>query len=56
LEVVDRSRLEDLIVFERRGGETLATRPREKDHLRELMSREELGLGDLYYSGALGAE
>ena len=56
LEVVDRSRLEDLIVFERRKGETLATRPREKDHLRELMGREEVGLGDLYYSGALGAE
>jgi EAL domain-containing protein (putative c-di-GMP-specific phosphodiesterase class I) len=49
-------RLEDLIVFERRKGETLATRPQEKDHLRELMGREEVGLGDLYYSGALGAE
>ncbi len=54
LEVVDKTRLGDLIVFERRDGQTVCTRPREKTHLRELIAREEVGLGDLYYSGALG--
>jgi predicted ATPase len=56
LEVVDRSRLEDLIVFEKRNGATVCTRPVEKQHLHELLSRRELGLGSLYYSGALGRD
>lgn len=56
LVVVDRAALDDLIVFERRNGATTCTRPREREHLHELISRREVGLGDLYYSGALGRE
>lgn len=51
--LVDRVSLDELIVFERREGATAVTYPRDKTHLRELLQREELGLGDLYYSGAL---
>lgn len=55
LHVVDRVKLEDLIVFERQEGATICTRPAEKQHLRELLEREDVGLGELYYSGALGS-
>jgi len=51
--VVDKVPLDDLIVFEKRSGATSVTYPRDKAHLRELLENEELGLGDLYYSGAL---
>ena len=56
LPLVDRTSLKDLIVFEKRGGATVCTRPSEKEHLKELLSREEVGLSDLYYSGALGRD
>jgi predicted ATPase len=52
--VVDRMRLEDLVVLEKAEGETRCTRPSSKAHLRELLEKEEAGLGDLWYSGALG--
>jgi len=52
--VVDRMKLEDLVVLERVGGETRCARPSSKAHLRELLEKEEAGLGDLWYSGALG--
>ncbi len=52
--LVDKCNLEELIVFERRDGETRCTSPSGKQNLQELLSREEVGLGDLYYSGALG--
>ena len=55
LHLVDQARLEDLIVFERQSGATVCTRPAEREHLRELLRREDVGLGDLYYSGALGS-
>lgn len=53
--LVDKCGLEELIVFERQDGATQCTRPNDKRHLRELLEREEIGLGDLYYSGALGS-
>jgi predicted ATPase len=53
-QVVDRMKLEDLVVLERAEGETRCTRPSSKLHLRELLEKEEAGLGDLWYSGALG--
>lgn len=53
--LVDKCDLDELIVFERREGATRCTRPSDKKHLRELLEREEVGLGDLYYSGALGS-
>lgn len=56
LALVDRTLLTDLVVFEKQQGATVCTRPREKRHLRDLLSRKEVGLGDLYYSGALGRD
>jgi predicted ATPase len=53
-QVVDRMKLEDLVVLERSEGRTRCTRPSSKSHLRELLEKEEAGLGDLWYSGALG--
>jgi predicted ATPase len=52
--VVDRMKLEDLVVVEKAGGETRCTRPSSKSHLRELLEKEEAGLGKLWYSGAFG--
>lgn len=56
LALVDQTPVSDLIVFEKRQGATVCTRPSEKQHLQELLSRKEVGLGDLYYSGALGRD
>jgi len=52
--VVDRMKLEDLVVLEKTNGETRCTRPSTKAHLRKLLESEAAGLGDLWYSGALG--
>jgi predicted ATPase len=52
--LVDKMALDDLIVVEKRQGATHCTRSGSQTHLRELLEREELGLGDLWYSGALG--
>ncbi len=54
--LVDRFALDDLIVVEKRGGATQCRRPASKKHLRELLEREELGLGDLWYAGALSGD
>jgi predicted ATPase len=51
--LIDKLSLDELIVFEKQQGATVVTYPRDKVHLRELLEREELGLGDLFYSGAL---
>lgn len=51
--LVDKVSLDDLIVTEKSNGATRFTRPASKKGLRELLQREELGLGDLWYSGAL---
>lgn len=51
--LVDKVSLDELIVFEKREGATVVTYPRDKVHLQELLQRRDLGLGDLFYSGAL---
>jgi predicted ATPase len=53
LQLVDKLNLEDLILFYRRGGESLHMRPERNTRLRELLADEHMGLGELYYSGAL---
>lgn len=53
--LVDEMNLDDLIVVEKSNGATKCIRPASKTHLRELLEREELGLGELWYSGALGS-
>jgi len=52
--LVDKVSIDELIVAEKANGATKFTRPGSKAHLRELLQREEVGLGDLWYSGALG--
>lgn len=52
--LVDKMNLDDLIVVEKSDGATRCIRPASKKHLKELLEREELGLGDFWYSGALG--
>jgi predicted ATPase len=52
--LIDNVNLDDLIVVEKRDGATTFTRPASKTHLKELLEREDIGLGDLWYSGALG--
>ncbi len=52
--LVDQASVEELIVMEKSKGATKLTCPASKKHLKELLEREEMGLGDLWYSGALG--
>lgn len=52
--LVDQVELEDLVVLEKVEGATRCVRPSSKAHLKELLQREEVGLGELWYSGALG--
>jgi len=51
--VIDKMSIEDLFVLQKVNAETVVTRPASKDHLRKLLEHEEVGLGDLWYSGAL---
>jgi predicted ATPase len=53
--LVDKMNLDDLVVIEKSNGATKCIRPASKTHLRELLERKELGLGELWYSGALGS-
>jgi predicted ATPase len=52
--LVDRLNLDELIVVEKIRGETQYSRPRDKAELKELLAREQLGLGELWFTGALG--
>lgn len=54
--LVDKMNLEDLIVVEKTDAATKCSRPSTKSHLKELLQRKEFGLGELWYSGALGAD
>jgi predicted ATPase len=51
--LVDKLRPEEVLIIEKREGETRCVRASEKRQLRELLEREDVGLGELYYSGAL---
>jgi predicted ATPase len=50
--LVDRAKIDDLIFVEKRKGASVFTRPASKKHLKQLLEQEEVGLGDLWYSGA----
>jgi predicted ATPase len=52
--LVDRMDIEDLVVVDKEHGETKFSRPRDKSELRQLLSKDHLGLGELWFSGALG--
>ena len=51
--LVDKSKLEDIVFVEKRKGASVFTRPSTKPQLKQLLEQEEIGLGDLWYSGAL---
>ena len=51
--LVDKVSLDELVVVEKSNGATRFTRPASKKGLKELLEKEELGLGELWYSGAL---
>jgi predicted ATPase len=51
--LIDKFSIDELVVLNRREGATSLLRPGDQKQLRELLSNEEIGLGDLYYSGAL---
>jgi hypothetical protein len=46
-------KLDEIVFVEKRGGATVCNRPSDKPHLRKLLQDEEIGLGDLVYTGAL---
>jgi predicted ATPase len=52
-QLIDRCSIDDLILFRRDQGETTVVRPRDNEHFKKLIESGEIGLGDLYYSGAL---
>ncbi len=52
--LVDRLDIGDLVVVEKAVGATKFQRPSTKTRLRKLVANKETGLGDLWYSGALG--
>ncbi len=54
--LIDKFSLDELIVLEKREGATVPIRPSGKLHLRDLLEKEEIGLGELFYSGALSGE
>jgi predicted ATP-dependent endonuclease of OLD family len=51
--VVDKTKLDEIVFVENKHGATSCSRPSDKPHLRKLLQDEEIGLGDLVYSGAL---
>ena len=51
--VVDKMKLDEIIFVEKKEGATVCSRPRDNSHLHKLLQDEEIGLGDLVYSGAL---
>jgi len=53
LYLVDKTKIDDLIFVEKQKGASVFTRPGSKAHLKQLLEQEEVGLGDLWYSGAL---
>ncbi len=54
--VLDQMNLDEVIWVEKKNGETKVVRPSEKSHLKKLVENEDLGLGDLMFTGALGEE
>jgi predicted ATPase len=51
--LVDKLRLDELVVTKNTDGATRLTYPSSKKHLKTLLSDKSTSLGDLWYSGAL---
>jgi len=54
--LLDHFSLEEIVWVEKKNGETFAYRPADKAHLKKLIEDEDLGLGDLMFTGALAEE
>ncbi len=54
-ELVDMLSLDEIVWLQKKNGATVAMRPRDRKHLRDLVSDKELGLADIVYSGMLSA-
>jgi predicted ATPase len=54
--LIDKFSLDELLVLEKREGASVVARPSDKAHLRDILKDEEVGLGELFYSGALSGE
>ena len=54
--MLDQMGIDEVIWVEKKDGETRAVRPSEKSHLKKLVESQDLGLGDLMFTGALGEE
>jgi hypothetical protein len=52
--LIDHVDLDELIVFEKIAGQTRCSRPKDIAELRELLLKESVGLGELWFSGTLG--
>ncbi len=52
-ELVDLFSLDEVIWLQKKEGATVPLRPRDKKHLRELVTDNDLGLADIVYSGIL---
>lgn len=50
---VDLFSLDEVVWLQKKDGATLATRPRDKEHLRDLVKDKDFGLADVVYSGIL---
>jgi predicted ATPase len=55
-QLVDKIGIEDLIITEKLQGQTRFSHPADDEELRTLVARKDLGLGDLWYTGALSRE
>jgi predicted ATPase len=52
-QLIDRVSIDNLVLFRREQGATASMRLRNNEHFRKLIESGEIGLGELYYSGAL---
>ncbi|MGA9724745.1 MAG: AAA family ATPase [Candidatus Binatus sp.] len=53
--LVDKLSIDDLIIVQKEQGATKFSRASSKKRLKKLLSRKEVSLGDLWYSGALAS-
>jgi predicted ATPase len=51
--VVDKTKLDEIVLVQRKEGATVCIRPTDGADLRQILQGGDLGLGDLVYSGAL---
>jgi predicted ATPase len=56
LHLIDKVNIENLLITSRKEGTTHISPPKHKAEVQEILSRKELGLGELFYSGTLEEE